>query len=321
MNRRSQPGTQLTLVVAAVLAVITFTASAALTGRATLAHAASTEPLTHAHAQPRPVAHAAAPATPAPTAAVASVDSPPIDGMQAAAAVLIDLDRHQVLWSHAADASRAPASLAKIVTVLVAVDKAPLERVVTVPDAAVDTNPDHTTMGLGAGQQVTIRELLYGVFLVSGNDAAETLAQTLEPRAQFIADMNAKAAALGMRSTDFVNPTGLDAPGETSTALDLALATGYLAEHDPGLLAIAQQPEVWLYANAGHPLFDLVNLNKLILWPYDGATGLKTGYTGAAGGCVAATAERSGRHLVAVVLGSDVMFSDAARLFDYGWAQ
>lgn len=246
--------------------------------------------------------------------------SPQIDGVQAQSAILVDLDRHQVLWARSADQARATASLAKIVTVLVALDHAPLERVVTVPASAVDNDPQHTTMGLNAGDQVTVRELLYGIFLVSGNDAAETLAQTLEPRDRFIADMNAKAAALGMRSSHFANPTGLDDPGETSTAYDLALATGYFAEHHYDLLALAQQPQVWLYANPGHPEYDLVNLNKLILWPYPGATGLKTGYTWAAGGCVAATAERYGRHLVAVVLGSDVMFSDAAALFDYGWS-
>jgi D-alanyl-D-alanine carboxypeptidase (penicillin-binding protein 5/6) len=240
--------------------------------------------------------------------------------VQAAAAVLVDLDTHQVLWQRGAHDLRAPASLTKLITVLVALDHSRLTDTITVPAGAVDSDPEQTTMGLNAGDQVTVRELMYGIFLDSANDAAEALAQTLIPRDQFIAEMNEKAAALGMEATHFVNPTGLDEPGHQSSAYDLALATGYLAARYPELLEIAQQPEVSLYASVGHPEYDLVNLNKLILWPYPGATGLKTGFTDAAGGCVAATAERDGRHLAAVVLGSDVMFTDAAKLLDYGWS-
>jgi serine-type D-Ala-D-Ala carboxypeptidase (penicillin-binding protein 5/6) len=316
---RPSPSSILATAASVLLAVLAFALTVGVTGKATTVHAAVQTTVPHA----RPEAKVAYPAPPAIAYSetwAAQHGSPPLDGLQAQAAVLVDLDHHQVLWTQGAHDVRAPASLAKIMTVLVALDKEPLDRTVTVPDGAVDNDPDHTTMGLAAGEQVTVRELLYGVFLVSGNDAAETLAQTAEPRADFIADMNVKAAALGMKDTRLSNPTGLDQPGESSSAYDLALATGYLEEQHPDLLAIAQQPEVWLYANAGHPEFDLVNLNKLILWPYPGATGLKTGYTDAAGGCVAGTAERDGRHLVAVVLGSDVMFSDAQRLFDYGFS-
>ncbi|HEX6350961.1 MAG TPA: serine hydrolase [Candidatus Dormibacteraeota bacterium] len=316
MIPRLTAGSALAVAASALLAALALTFTAGVTGPPTAAHAAVQPQLRHAV----PEAKFAGPALSYSDAWVAAHGSPGLNGMQAQAAVLVDLDHHRLLWAQGAHDQRATASLAKIVTVLVALDKEPLDRLLTVPEGALDTNPDHTTMGLAAGEQVTVRELLYGIFLVSGNDAAEALAQTAEPRAAFIADMNAKAAGIGMRDSHFSNPTGLDQAGETSTAYDLALATGYLAERYPDLLAIAQQPEVWLYANAGHPEFDLVNLNKLILWPYPGATGLKTGYTDAAGGCVAATAERDGRHLVAVVLGSDVMFSDAQRLFDYGFS-
>lgn len=271
--------------------------------------AAAATPVARAIASPAAASHV----RPAPTPS-------PLDlGLADSASVLMDADTGAVLYSHNPAARRAPASLTKVMTVMVALDHAPLAQVVTVPEPAVEWGSDYTTMGLGAGDQVTVRELLYGIFLESGNDAAETLAQTLIPRARFIAEMNAKAQALGMTGTHFANPTGIDAPDHYSTARDLAVLTRAFEQQHGDLLAIAQQPSVALYATDGHPEYDLVNLNKLITWPYDGATGLKTGYTARAGGCVIGTASRGGRDLIAVVLGDDVMFTDAGKLFDYGW--
>lgn len=247
---------------------------------------------------------------------------PPALPLRAKAAILVDLDTRTVLWERHGPEPRAPASLAKLMTVLVALDQAPPSRVVTVPAAATAFDPaDDTLMGLGAGQRWTIRELLYGVFLASGNDAAETLARTILPRPAFIAAMNDEARRLGLSGTHFANPTGLDAGGGVSTAYDMAVIAAWLLEHHPLVAAIAEQPRVWLFARPGHPELDLVNLNKLVTWPYPGATGLKTGFTDAAGGCVVATAERGHSHLLAVVLGSPLMFTDAERLFDYGFAQ
>lgn len=262
--------------------------------------------------------NAAAAAT---TAQAAPAPAPPELGLRDSASILVDTRSGAVLYQHNAGQRRAPASLTKIVTVMVALDHAPLTRTVTVPATATGWGAEDAVMGLHTGETVTVRELLYGIFLASGNDAAETLAQTLMPRGQFIAAMNARAAQLGLGGTHFANPTGMDAPDHYSTAADLAAVTRAFQAQHPDLLAIAGLPSVVLYATAGHPEYDLVNLNKLVLWPYAGATGLKTGYTPDAGGCVAATAERGGRQLSAVVLGDDVMFSDAARLFDYGWAR
>jgi serine-type D-Ala-D-Ala carboxypeptidase (penicillin-binding protein 5/6) len=316
--------------VAALIAVVVFLAvTAATVGVASPVSAA-------AHPTPSPAPAAAhTPAVvpsrpPAPAGPPALISyssswvsahpSPPVNGLQAASAVLIDLDKHQVLWAGSADQPRATASLAKIVTVLVALDLAPLQRVVAVPGTAVDNNPDHTTMGLNAGDQVTVRELLYGVFLVSGNDAAETLAQTLEPRAKFIADMNAKAAALGMRSSHFVNPTGLDAPGHGMSAHDLAHAAAYLETYYPDLATIAGTRSIAIAATSTHKAFYPQNLNRLV-GTYPGATGLKTGLTDNAGGCMLATATRDGRHLIAVVMNDTGRSTeDAAALLDYGFS-
>lgn len=166
-----------------------------------------------------------------------------------------------------------------------------------------------------------MRDLLTGVFMVSGNDAAETLASTLTGRERFIALMNEKAAALGMRDSHFTNPTGLDDPGLRASAYDLALAAVAVESRYPDLLAIAGARDRDLPASPTHPAFFLRSLIKLVS-VYPGATGLKTGYTDDAGYCLVGTAARGGRRLAVVLLGSDLSLTvDATRLLDYGFAQ
>ena len=263
-----------------------------------------------------------APAPPSPPAFygdwIAGHPAPDL-GLQAGSAILVDPDMKQVLWGYDAYSRRAPASLTKMVTVLVALDHVSLDHLINVAPEAAETSPDWTVMGLSAGEQLSVRELLYGIFLVSANDAAEALARGIEPRDQFIADMNAKAAALGLHDTHFSNPTGLDQPGPYSTAYDLAVIASQLMERYPEVMAIANTGAVDLPANESHKDFQLLTLNKLLLWGYPGATGLKTGYTYDAGGCVAGTAQRGNRRLVAIVLGSDLFFTDATKLLDYGF--
>src|SRR5207253_2323992 len=130
--------------------------------------------------------------------------------------------------------------LTKLVTAMVAVDLATsLDQAVTVPVEATQVESDWTVMGLSPGETVTVRDLLYGVFLVSGNDAAETLARVLTGRDRFVQLMNEKAAAIGMRDSRFTNPTGIDDPGLRASAYDLAVAAVTVAAHYPALLAIA----------------------------------------------------------------------------------
>jgi D-alanyl-D-alanine carboxypeptidase (penicillin-binding protein 5/6) len=237
--------------------------------------------------------------------------------LNAQSAILVDLNARQVLWEKDSDSARAPASLAKMVTAMVAADHAGLDQEVTVPAAAGAVEPNR--MGLSVGEIVPLRALMYGVFLVSGNDAAETLAGAIIPRSRFIAEMNARARMLGLRQTKFTNPTGLDDPGLHSSAHDLAVVAAYLVLHYPDLAAIAGSRQKSIPAGAHHGPYSLYALNKLLA-SYPGADGLKTGFTDEAGGCVAATAVRGGRRLVVIVLHSDVFFTDAARLLDYGFA-
>jgi serine-type D-Ala-D-Ala carboxypeptidase (penicillin-binding protein 5/6) len=240
----------------------------------------------------------------------------PIHGQ---AAYLVDLDTRMVMWERDPETTRAPASLTKLITAMVAVDDAgSLDRVVQVTTGATQIEP--SVMGLSPGEHLTVRQLLDGLFLDSGNDAAEALAQGIVPRDRFIRQMNQKAKSIGLTGSNFVNPTGLDAPGHGMTAHDVAHVAAYLDRYYPALAAIAATKDVAIPATAQHKAFYPHNLNGL-LWSYAGATGLKTGLTGNAGGCMLATATRDGRHLVVVVLNATLhSTADAVLLLNYGFS-
>ena len=240
-------------------------------------------------------------------------------GLHAQAAYLVDLDSRQVLWQRDPETSRAPASLTKLVTAMVAVDDAgSLDTVVQVTRAATQISP--SVMGLSPGERLTVRQLLDGLFLDSGNDAAEALAQGIVPRDRFIRQMNQKATSIGLTASHFANPSGLDARGHGMSAHDLAHIAAYLDKYYPALAAIAAKREISIPAGPTHKAFYPRNLNGL-LWSYPGATGLKTGLTDDAGGCLLATATRGGRHLVAVVLNATgFSFADATLLLNYGFS-
>ncbi len=244
---------------------------------------------------------------------------PPPPVIKARSALLLDVDSGRIMFQVDAHGRRAPASLTKVVTALVALDHLRLDQVITVP-ASINQLPwDSTRMGLRAGERLTVRELLYGLFLNSGNDAAVTLSEAAMPRATFIALMNARAATLGMADTHFVNPIGLDDPAHYTSAADLARAATDLTRRFPEVAAMAAAPSLTLPATAGHHAYALYNLNELVR-RYPGATGLKTGWTGRAGGCLIATAARDGRHLMVVLLASPRIFDEAAALLDFGFA-
>ena len=245
--------------------------------------------------------------------------TPAVPAIKAKAAYVVDLDTGIVLYQLSSHRRLAPASLTKVVTALVALDLMPLDRVVTVP-ASINQLPwDSTRMGLRVGEQVTVRELLYGLFLNSGNDAAVTLASAALPEPAFVDRMNAKAASLGMTDTHFENPIGLDNPSHYTSAADLAKAAMALDSQHPEVAGIAAVRSITLAGTTTHHAYPLYNLNQL-LRTYSGATGLKTGWTGQAGGCLIATAARNGEHLLVVVLGSPSVFKEAAALLDFGFA-
>ncbi|HEY9288137.1 MAG TPA: D-alanyl-D-alanine carboxypeptidase family protein [Candidatus Dormibacteraeota bacterium] len=237
--------------------------------------------------------------------------------IKAHAAIVIDLTAGQILFQQDATSRYPEASLTKMMTAMLAADLAPMDTTVTVPEAATQVEPNH--MGISTGEQLTLRELLDGMLLDSGNDAAEAIAMGLIDRSTFIDLMNQKAQQLHLRQTHFANPSGLDDASHYSSAYDLAVMGTTLLQDYPDLRTIVGTKSVSIYATAQHKAFNPTNIDRL-LWTYPGAIGIKPGYTGAANYCLAAAATRNGRTILVVVLDSTQHFTDAATLLDFGFA-
>ena len=236
---------------------------------------------------------------------------------RARAALMVDLQTGHVLFSHNPHARMSTASTAKLMTAMVTLDSADPSAVVTVPAAATQVEPN--VMGLSAGEKLTVQEVLTGLLLDSGNDAAETLASTtMSSRDAFLAAMNAKAAAMGLTDTHFANPSGLDDPAQYTSPHDLALMAAYLYSHYPALDGLVTLKQGSIQGTADHKAFAPINLNKL-LWTYPGAIGFKTGLTDNAGTCLVAGAHRGDHTILLVEMNDPLIFTDATALFDYGF--
>ena len=228
--------------------------------------------------------------------------------VSATAAVLMDADMGQVLYEKNGDRQMLIASTTKIMTALVVLERA-------APDDVITVTPDHmaegSSMYLRAGETVRVEELLYGLLLCSGNDAALALTECAGGLTPFVALMNEKAAALGMAHTSFANPNGLDADGHYSTARDMAVLAAAAVEN-PTFRRICSSRSVTIGQRT------MENHNRL-LRQVEGCVGLKTGYTQAAGRTLVSCTERDGCRLVAVTLQDGNDWADHAALYDYGF--
>ncbi len=224
----------------------------------------------------------------------------------------------RTLWDRGADAERAMASTTKIMTALVVLDRTELTERVTVTGGAAGVG--EAEAGLVAGESYTVQQLLEAMLVRSGNDAAFALAEHVAgDENAFVALMNEKAVELGLSHTAFTNPHGLDEDGHHTSAADLATLTT-VAMADPRFAAIVNMPRVSVTAGGRTTTFD--NSNKL-LGTYEGATGVKTGWTSDAGYCLVASAQRGSISFIAVVLGTsseDARFEQARTLLDWGFA-
>ena len=231
--------------------------------------------------------------------------------LSASAAVLMDGESGRVLYAHNAHERRPIASITKLMTALAAVELCPdLSRQVTVRREW--TGIEGSSMYLKPGERLTVEELLYGLLLSSGNDAAAAVAGACcGSQEAFVAKMNETAAALGMADTHFANPSGLDEEGHYSTAYDMALLARAVLEREE-LAAIASTRTATVADRY------LANHNKL-LWRYEGCTGLKTGYTERSGRTLVSSAQREGQTLIAVTLNAPNDWTDHTRLLDYGF--
>jgi D-alanyl-D-alanine carboxypeptidase len=246
------------------------------------------------------------------------LDPPPT--VSAPSWVLFDDTYDLVLASQDPDAERAMASTTKIMTALVALDSGRLDQVVTISQDATDAG--EAEIGLVAGEQLTLRSLVTAMLVRSANDAAVAVAEGVAGSVdRFVAMMNARADQMALRHTHFVNPHGLDADGHYTSAADLLAMAREGMKNPEFARAVGSSVYLFFPGPDGNPR-PAVTTNKL-LTTYDGAIGVKTGFTEMAGRVLVAAAERNGRRLYAVVMGShgseDAHFEDATKLLDYGF--
>ena len=248
---------------------------------------------------------------------MAQIDADRIPPLSAKSAVVVDYSSNRIMYAEAPDQSLPPASTTKMMTALLTLEEGRLDQEVTV--SALAAGVGGTSMNLAAGQQLSVRELLYGLLLPSGNDAAMTLAQrdSVDPQ-PFVNRMNSRAAQLGLTSTHFVNPHGLDATGHVSSAYDLAELARYTLQHQPLFDQIVATATYTIPAAPGHPEFDLSNLDQL-LGNYPGADGVKTGTTEAAKQVLVGSVTRDGHRVLSVVMGSDDRYADSRLLLDHAF--
>ena len=238
------------------------------------------------------------------------------------AALLMEKTTGEILYAQNEHEARPPASVTKIMTVLLTMEaidsgRIALDDMVTV--SAYAAGMGGSQVFLAEGEQMSVDDLLKAVCVSSGNDAAVALAEHVAGVTElFVEQMNNRARELGMKDTHFVNCTGLTAEGHVTSAYDIALMSRELLLHHP---EVRNYTTIWM-DTLRSGTFGLSNTNKLIRF-YDGATGLKTGFTQEAGYCISATAERDGMELIAVIMKgntSDSRNADAKTLLNYGFS-
>lgn len=251
---------------------------------------------------------------------------PPPPTITARSAYVWDVTNNAELYSKAADARAAPASTTKILTALLVIEQTnPADTVTIVPSDMGE--PDESTMGTAPGDVLRVEDLLYGMLLVSGGDAARALARHVgttllagqpgDPLARFMQAMNDRVAAMGLPNTHFVNPDGYDAPGQYTSARDLArLANAALA--NPLFAKIVATKETTRTTVDGAKTFKLVNTDEL-LGVRPGVHGVKTGTTDLAGECLVSAQWTPNGRVLSVVLGSGPgeRYRDTVALLDY----
>ncbi len=264
--------------------------------------------------------------TPAPALADPSIEpigAVPVPDGPAPAWIVADMDTGQVLAGRDMYAAHPPASTIKTLLALTALDEVPLDATVVASEA--DAHAECNCAGIKAGRTYTARQLLDAVLLVSGNDAANTLAELLGGFDTAVAKMNAKAAAIGATNTHATTPSGLDGPGGSgwTTPHDLA-AIFRAAMANPVFAEITAQPAAMFPTDTGER--PLANQDELLV-RYPGAIGGKTGYTDAARKTFVGAADRGGRRLVIAMMyglvreGGPTYWDQAAMLLDWGFAQ
>ena len=238
-------------------------------------------------------------------------------------AILIDAATNTVLFEKNADEKLAPASMTKIMSMLLimeAIDRGDISFSDEVTISETASSMGGSQVFLQAGEVYKVEELLKGIAIASGNDAVVAMAEYVAGSTEeFVNLMNQRAHEFGLTNTIFKNPHGLDAEGHYSSARDMAVIASELIKHEK-ILQFTSIYEDYLKKNDGSSIW-LVNTNKLVRF-YDGVDGLKTGFTETAGYCLTATAKKNNTRFISVVMGaptSDVRSSDTTSLLNYGF--
>lgn len=260
------------------------------------------------------------------------VDSISVPYIGAESAVLIEGASGRVLYEKDKDKQLPPASTTKIMTALIAVEWAEDAEIFETKESETDRQLDQmieisgdaagaegSSIYLEKGEKVSLRDLLYGMMLRSGNDAALAVAEGVAGDQKTFADMmNSRVRSLGLNNTFFKNPNGLNEEGHYSSAYDLAVIAREAMRHE--IFRDLAGTKVWNASREGADNYNYFYNKNKTLFQYEGATGIKIGYTQAAGRCLVASAKRNGMELIAVVLNDHNWFEDVYSLFDYGFA-
>lgn len=233
-------------------------------------------------------------------------------------AVILDYNTGEVLLDNNMHAKLPPASITKVLTVLVALENYKLDKLCTVSQEAADTEPYKIVMK--AGEQMSVRDLIYGMMMISANDAAEVIAEC-DPggREAFIAKMNEKVKELGLTDSHFVTPNGLDDPNHYSSAFDMATITEYAIRTQPDFLTYMGRVDDYSVAatnhNEPHSYYQLSTLLKT----YPGMEGAKTGFTYDAGNTYIGVASKDGRRIIIVYFDANSKTYDATTMLEQGF--
>lgn len=243
---------------------------------------------------------------------------PPPPNVRMASGVLVDMGSGKVIWARHQRSSRAPASLTKILTALLVLERANLEDHVELTPEMISL--EGARMEAQPGQTFTVRDLIWGLLLLSGNDAATALAQKASPDGTipgFVKLMNQRARELGATNTRFKNPHGLPERGHKSTAIDIATITVSAMQNPLFAEMVAARTHDVTWPDG--TIHTLKNVNQL-LGKYEGAVGVKTGYTTDAGRNLASAVTRDGTTLIAIVLGSPSHYNETMDLYDWAYS-
>lgn len=252
---------------------------------------------------------------------LALAEAPAAPEVSAQAAYVVDATTGDELYAKNPDQRMYPGSTTKIMTAILGIElgRDKMDQPVNITEDSLNLESDASVLGLQPGDQVTLRNALTGMMIVSGCDAAVDIAETVSPtEAAFVQAMNEKAAALGAANTHFVNPHGLPDPNHYTTARDLTKIAMY-GMTLPEFRDIVKRSEFDMpYMNGGYK--HCTSTNYFLTSGFAGANGIKTGTTSAGGPCLVVSATQNGRTVIATILNSDDRYGDAQALMTYGFS-